>query len=170
VLPAPFGVLPLVALIAVSDRLCAATFDPRQFRITIWYSGDDGETWVRSLEASTEWPVVASSTSPASLSIGNVLFLEFEPGNWKHTEIGQGGSAIYRIQGARVDGQTFILALTTTGILRSEDLGETWQPEPLDLPVSELVDISVDGPIFSVLLTGGRIWQRDLRAVLAAKD
>jgi hypothetical protein len=153
-------------LIAVSDRLCAATFDPRQFRITIWYSEDDGENWARSLEASTEWPVVASSTSPASMSIGNVLFLEFQPGNWKHSEVGQGGNAIYRIQGARLGDQTFILALTTAGILRSEDLGETWQSEPLDLPVSELVDISVDGPTFSVLLTGGRIWQRDLRGDL----
>lgn len=162
-LDAPFGILPLVALQAVSNRLIAATYDPRQYRICLWHSSDDGETWVRSIEAGTNWPLVASCAQPAAFSIGNVLFLEQAPGQWRQATVGSDGGAVRRVLGIqRASGPTF-LALTTTGIQRSEDGGETWQLESDGLPGEQILDIAISCETLSVLLTAGRVWRRALQ-------
>src|SRR6185312_11892032 len=90
-LSAPFGILPLVAFEAVADRLLAATYDPRQYQVCIWYSTDDGQTWVRSLEAATRWPLVATCVQPAAVSVGNLLFLEGDTGQWQKITVGHDG-------------------------------------------------------------------------------
>ncbi len=168
-LQSPFGILPLVAFQAVSDRLCAATYDPRQYQVCLWYSTDDGATWVRSLEAGTRWPVVAATRSPAALSIGNKLFLEQSPGQWRQVTVGNDGGGVRRMLGVHPDEifvhpgeQSILYALTTTGLQRSEDMGETWQQENTDLPGDQIIDIAATGTTLYALLSGGRVWKRDL--------
>jgi len=162
-LDAPFGILPLVALQAVSNRLIAATYDPRQYRICLWHSSDDGETWVRSIEAGTNWPLVASCAQPAAFSIGNVLFLEQAPGQWRQATVGSDGGAVRRVLSIQRASCPTFLALTTTGIQRSEDGGETWWLESADLPGEQILDIAISGETLSVLLTTGRVWRRALQ-------
>lgn len=161
-LPTPFGILPLVALEAVADRLLAATYDPRQYQVCLWYSTDDGQTWVRSLEASTRWPLVATCAQPAAVSIGNLLFLERNAGQWQKVTVGHDGGAIRRVLGLRLADRTLLFVLTTSGIQCSEDLGATWRQENEGLPVEHIVDLALAGTTLSVLLTGGRVWQRAL--------
>lgn len=165
-LPAPFGVLPLVALQAVADRLLAATYDPRQYRICLWYSTDDGKTWIRSMEVSTNWPVVATCTQPPALSIASILFFEHAAGKWQQVTVGHDGSPVRRVLGVQIAEKNILLALTTTGILRSEDMGETWQQENAGLPVSPILDIAITGTTLFVLLAGAQVWQRDLQETL----
>lgn len=167
-LPAPFGVLPLVALRAMADRLLAATYDPRQYQVCLWHSTDDGKTWVRGVVANTNWPVVATCAQPAALSIGNILFLEEAAGQWRKVMVGSDGGAIRRVLGARLAGKNVLFVLTTTGIQWSEDLGETWQQENAGLPVEQIVDMAVTCATLSVLLTGGRVWQCDLQELRLA--
>ena len=161
-LDAPFGVLPLVALEAVAQRLVAATYDPRQQQVCLWYSHDEGKSWIRSLEAATRWPIVATCKLPAAVGIGNILFLEQEAWRWQQVVVPGNGSAIRRVLGFERDGPPGLLVLTTGGIQRSDDLGQTWQPEHDGLPLEQIVDLAYAGKTLSVLLTGGRVWQRDL--------
>lgn len=158
-LPPPFGVLPLVALQAVADRLLAATYDPRQHRICLWYSTDDGKNWIRSMEAATDWPVVATCTQPAALSIAHLLFLEQAAGKWQQVTVGSNGGAIRRVLGIQSAGKTLLLALTTTGIWRSADIGRAWQQVYSDLPIVHIVDIAVMDTDLIVLLSGGHLWR-----------
>jgi photosystem II stability/assembly factor-like uncharacterized protein len=159
-LAAPFGILPLVALQAVADRLLAATYDPRQYRVCLWYSADAGEHWVRSIEAETNWPLVASCAQPAAFSIGNVLFLEQAPAQWRRGVVSHDGGAVRRVLGFQQDGVSVMLALTTGGIQRSDDGGETWRLVSADLPGDQILDIALTGTTLYVLLTAGRVcWQ-----------
>ncbi len=158
----PFGILPLVALEVVSDRLIAATYDPRQYRVCLWHSTDDGETWGRGIEAGTTWPLVASCSRPAAFSIGNVLFLEQSPGQWRQTTVGTAGSAIRRVLSVQCAGGSIFLVLTTTGIQRSDDGGASWRLESAGLPGEQILDIAVAGEQLYALLTAGRVY----RAVL----
>lgn len=166
--PAPFGVLPLVALRAMADRLLAATYDPRQYQVCLWHSTDDGETWARGVEARTNWPVVAICPRPAALSIGNILFLEQEAGQWQQVTVGSDGGAIRRVLSVRLAGKSVLFVLTTTGVQWSENMGETWQQENVGLPVEQIVDMAVTCATLSVLLTGGRVWQCDLQELRLA--
>jgi photosystem II stability/assembly factor-like uncharacterized protein len=156
-LPAPFGILPLVALQAIADRLLAATYDPRQYRVCLWYSTDEGETWVRSIEAGTGWPLVSSCQQPAAFSIGNVLFLEQAPGQWRQVVVGSDGSAVRRVLSFQQEGTPVFLALTTTGIQRSDDGGASWRLVSAGLPGEQLLDIALAGETLYVLLTAGRV-------------
>ncbi|HEX7736168.1 MAG TPA: hypothetical protein VF458_15045 [Ktedonobacteraceae bacterium] len=163
-LPSPFGILPLVALEAVADRLLAATYDPRQYQVCLWYSIDDGQTWTRSLEASTRWPLVTTCAQPAAVSIGNLLFLERAAGQWQKITVGHDGGAIRRVLSSRQAGQTILYVLTTTGIQVSTDLGASWRQENEGLPVEYVLDIALVGTSLTILLTGGRVWQRELQS------
>ncbi len=161
-LHAPFGVLPLVALQAIADRLCAATYDPRQYQVCLWYSTDEGETWVRSLEAGTDWPVVAACAHPPALSLGNRLFLEQSPGQWRQVTVGSDGGGIRRVLGIHLGEKLILCVLTTTGIQRSADVGATWQQDNAGLPGEQIIDIAATGTTLYALLSGGRVCKRDL--------
>lgn len=161
-LPTPFGILPLVAFEFIADRLLAATYDPRQYQVCLWYSTDGGRNWIRSLEAGTRWPVVATCAQPAAVSIGNILFLEERAGQWQNLTVGHDGGAIRRLVSLSLPGKTLLFALTTTGIQCSEDLGATWRQENEGLPVEQIVDLASTNTTLFVLLTGGRVWQREL--------
>ena len=162
-LPAPFGVLLVVALQATTDRLLAATYDPRQNQVCFWNSTDGGKTWTRGMEATTNWPLVATCSEPAALSVGNILFIEQAAGQWRKVTVGSDSGAIRRVIGTRLAGKRVLLALTTTGIQRSEDLGETWQQENASLPIERIVDIAADGETLFALLSGGQVWKRALQ-------
>lgn len=164
-LPTPFGILPLAALQAASDRLLAATYDPRQYRVCLWHSSDDGVTWGRGLEAGTTWPLVASCSRPAAFSIGNVLFLEQASGQWQNMTIGQESGAIRRVSSVRLANTETLFLLTTTGIYWSRNMGQSWQREHDGLPVEQIIDMAVTDSTLFVLLTGGRVWQRDLHVL-----
>ena len=69
-LAAPFGVLSLVALQALSGSLIAATYDERQHAVAIWRSEDAGERWTRGTDTFTSWPVVATCDSPPVVTAG----------------------------------------------------------------------------------------------------
>ncbi len=160
-LPAPFGVLPLAALHATAERLIAATYDPRQYRVCIWSSTDNGETWERAMEAETKWPIVATYQHSMSggFAIGDMLFLQRIGGQWSRSNVGSEAGAVRRIISAQQHGKTVLLALTTTGIQRSEDEGATWQHDDEGLPVEQIMDIATTDTTLSILLTAGRVWQ-----------
>ncbi|MCS6848124.1 MAG: hypothetical protein RMN52_10455 [Anaerolineae bacterium] len=53
-----------------------------------------------------------------------------------------------------------LLALTTTGLLRSTDGGLTWLPVA-DVPAAdEILDIAASNGALYLLLTEGRVWSR----------
>jgi photosystem II stability/assembly factor-like uncharacterized protein len=161
-LSVPFGILPLVAFDAIGDRLLAATYDPRQYQVCLWYSSDEGQTWIRGIEAGTRWPLVATCAQPPAVSIGNILFLERAAGQWQRVTVGSDGGANRRVLGLQLGDKTLLFVLTTTGIQCSEDLGATWHQENEGLPVEHIVDLAIVRGALIVLLTGGRVWQREL--------
>lgn len=159
-LPTPFGVLPLVALSALSDRLLAATYDPRQYRINLWYSQDQGEHWVRSVEAMTTWPVVATCPGVPLLTVGNYLFLENAPGEWKRVSLPDGSGAIRCVAGLQRTERLFVL--TTLGIQSSDDLGQTWRRDEAAFSGGQMLALVIEDTTLYVLCAGGRVWKREL--------
>ncbi|HET8847124.1 MAG TPA: hypothetical protein VFN35_37030 [Ktedonobacteraceae bacterium] len=162
-LPLPFGTAPVVALQAIPDRLIAATYDPLQYRIQVWYSTDNGQSWARSLEAHTAWPIVATCVSPAALSIGNILFLEQKDQTWQQIAAGEENSGIRRIISIQYKEKTTLFILTTSGLHRSDNRGESWQKQEIDIPGEQIIDIATSGTSLTLLLSEGRVWQWDIQ-------
>ncbi len=195
-LRSPFGILPVVALEAMPQRLVAATYDPRQYRVCIWSSTDDGETWERGVEAETQWPLVATCDDPPLMTISTVMLLQSASGQWNKVSVGNDSGMIRRMISirrnkdgrqnvlAQDEGDTLdtpgretsdtpgrdksgpygntLIALTTTGIHRSDDWGENWQPDNEGLPVEQIIDIAGDDTNLYILLAGGQVWKRQL--------
>ncbi len=170
--------------------LLLATYDPRQYHVCIWSSIDDGETWERNIEADTQWPLVATCDDPPLMSISNVILLQDATGQWNKVSIGSDSSMIRRVvslHGNETDdrhncsGQdgedecdgnrgrdkfdpnnTILIALTTTGLHRSDDWGASWQQDHEDLPIEQIIDIAASTTDLYVLLAGGQVWKRSL--------
>ena len=157
-LASPFGVMPLVALQVAPDRLFAATFNPPRQTAQLWYSLDDGDSWLRGAEARTNWPVVATSGDPALITLGGNLFLLQADGSWGSRKVGEKGSGVRRIAS---DGET-IMALTSADLLRTVDRGVLWTIEPDLPPLDEIMDIAIYSGKLYLLLTGGRVCARAL--------
>jgi photosystem II stability/assembly factor-like uncharacterized protein len=186
----PFGVLPVVALEVMSQRLIAATYDPRQYRVCIWSSTDDGETWERGVVAETQWPLVATCDNPFLITIGSVILVQNASGQWNKVSMSNDGGMIRRVVSMRQnkdDGKnalaqdgddpsgrdtpgrdksgpygTTLIALTTTGIHRSDNWGENWRQHNEGLPVEQILDIAGDDTNLYILLAGGQVWKRRL--------
>jgi photosystem II stability/assembly factor-like uncharacterized protein len=164
----PFGILPLVALQALPQRLIAATYDPRQYHICIWSSLDDGETWERSIEADTQWPLVATNDDPPLMTISNIMILQDAVGQWNKVSVGSDGGMIRRVVSMRRNGHnktdtdTILFALTTTGLQHSDDWGASWQQDHKDLPIEQIIDIAANTTDLYILLTDGQVWKRML--------
>jgi photosystem II stability/assembly factor-like uncharacterized protein len=160
-LPAPFGVLPLVALQALppsahqrTASLVAATYDERQRAVCLWRSDDGGERWTRGADSSTPWPVVATCASPPVVTIGNTVTVQQPDGTWAQSTVGE--TSVRRVVG---DGKTLV-ALTVDGIWRSDDFGASWTLDDGGLPADEVMDVELEAGRLYVLLAGGRLWSR----------
>ena len=163
----PFGILPLVALEALPHRLVAATYDPRQYHVCIWSSLDDGKTWERSIEADTQWPIVATCASPSLMTISSIMLLQDAAGQWNKVTVSSDGGMIRRVVSVQRNGHdtsdpnnTTLFALTTTGLQHSDDWGTSWQPDYEELPVELVIDIAATTTDLYVLLAGGQVWKR----------
>ncbi len=160
---APFGVLPLAALQVAQGRderhpvLMAATYDPRLQMAQLWRTLDDGLSWERGVQVRTEWPIVATCHAPPLLALGTVLLVERTDGTWVQTGIRQ-DCHVRRVSGD----DRVLLSLTTAGIFRSADGGQTWTGEDTGLPIDQIMDIAVAGGAVYVLLAGGMVWSRPL--------
>jgi photosystem II stability/assembly factor-like uncharacterized protein len=156
-LSAPFGVLPLVALLALSSSLIAATYDERRRAVCIWRSEDDGERWVRGADTFTPWPVVATCPSPPVVTVGSVVAVQQPDRAWHRTAVGETG--IRRVVG----NGTVLFALAGDGLWHSEDHGVSWFRDDMDLPPAQVADIALDGESLYALLAGGRLWSRQIQ-------
>jgi photosystem II stability/assembly factor-like uncharacterized protein len=154
----PFGILPLVALQATSDLVIAGTYDSRRKTAQLWRSSDNGRTWERGAEIATPWPVIAMSDTPPTVTLGSLLFHQDTTGQWKRLLLDLYGGMVRRVFGINET----ILALTTTGLLRSNDNGHTWTHDD-GLPTDQVMDIAADEDACYVLLSGGRIWSRTMQ-------
>ncbi len=160
-LPAPFGVLPLVALQAVpapANRapaaLIAVTYDERQQTAVVWRSEDGAESWSRGTPVRTPWPIVPTCGSPSVVAVGNAITVQQPDGEWRQGIVGDSG--VRRIAS---DGST-ILALGVDALWRSDDLGLSWTREESGLPIDQTLDIALDAGTLYALLTAGRLWSQ----------
>ncbi len=176
----PFGVLPVVALQVIPDRIVAATYDPRQHNICVWSSTDDGENWERGVVAETSWPVVATSDDPPLITMVNRMLVQNDAGKWHEVRVGEDEGMIRRVvtahqnandaqnapateeEEAAPSAPTSLFVLTTTGIQRSDDWGANWRLDNEGVPVEQIIDIATDDTDLYVFLTGGRVWRRAL--------
>jgi hypothetical protein len=162
-LPSPFGVLPLVALQAVSgvanrnsDSLIAVTYDERQQTAVIWHSEDGGERWARGATVRMPWPVVPTCGSPAVVAVGNAITVQQPDGQWQQGTVDDSG--LRRIAS---DG-SLLFALGADALWRSDDLGLNWTADTSGLPIAQTLDIALDDGTLYALLTAGRLWSRRL--------
>lgn len=153
----PFGMLPLAALQAFRDSFVAITYDPRLEVAQVWWSGDDGGSWERGLQAKTAWPVVAVLDDPPLLTLGGTALVQGPDGSWFRTTVTERGG-VRRVVG---NGST-LLALTSMGIRNSHDRGATWMPGDEGLPADQILDIALSGDMLYALLTDGRVRFRAL--------
>lgn len=158
-LEVPFGILRLAALQATATLLIAATYDSRRQLAQFWSSRDDGDTWQRGAEVKTNWAVVATCAQPPIITLGGMMFMQDLDATWLSYQIGRKGSGIRRLVS---DGERTLLALTTTGFLRSKNLGESWTPLHDAPPEETILDIALTNGKIHLLLTDGRVWYRDL--------
>lgn len=157
-IPAPFGVLPVAALQASEEALIAATFDPRRKMVQFLASHDDGKTWRRGAESRSEWPLVSSCREPTVLTTGQRLFVYQKDRTWNQIRLTDEKGEILRVAS---DGGT-LLALTTTRLLQSTDLGQSWR-QIVDLPCDRtLLDAEIAHGELYLLFGEGRLWSRPL--------
>lgn len=153
--PTPFGVLPLAALDANDRLVFAVTFDPRQNLARLWRSTDDGVNWQRGAEVRTPWPVVATHPDPTLIGLGGMLIVEQSDDNWQRGEVADLSGFLVR-KFASADG--LLLALTTGGLLRSDDAGQNWALiSDFPVPMDTVMDIALEGRTLYVLEVGGSI-------------
>lgn len=158
--PSPFGVLPLVALEATDTLVFALTFDARQNIARLWRSADHGVQWERGAEVRTPWPVVATHTNPAIIGIGTMIIVEQADGEWHRAEVDGPNSFLAR---KIVSMGESLLALTTEGLIRSEDGGKSWSLVDtglFDVGSGLIMDIATDADhpdTLYVLLVGGQV-------------
>jgi photosystem II stability/assembly factor-like uncharacterized protein len=162
-LPSPFGVLPLVALQAVSgpanrtsDFLIAVTYDERQQTAVIWRTEDGGDRWARGTTAPTPWPVVPTCGSPAAVAVGNAITIQQPEGEWRQGTVDDSGLRRIASEGS------LLFALGTDALWRSDDLGLSWIRDESGLPIEQTLDIALDAGTLYALLTAGRLWSRRL--------
>jgi len=153
----PFARLALVALQAMPDGLVAVTRPPRPGAIQVWHSSTGGETWERGVEATTRWPVACALAEPPLLTIGGAALAQGPDGAWQRAVITERGG-IRRVAG----GGDGVVCLSSAGLHRSRDRGHSWSIIDPGFPVNEAVDIALVNDTLTVLLTGGRLWQRSL--------
>ncbi len=156
--PTPFGVLPVVALEATETLIFALTFDPHQQIIRLWRSADSGETWQRGAEVGSVWPIVATFADPAMIGIGTLIIVEQASDQWARAEVESQGRVLMR---KIVRCGDRLVALTTGGLLYSEDQGAHWTPlDAIQIESDRLMDIASDaehpGDLF-LLLVGGQV-------------
>lgn len=163
VLPEAFGVLPLVALQAVTAAtvraevlLIGATYDERRHAVTLWRSDDGGDHWVRGADSFTTWPVVATCDEPAAIAIGSTVTIRQADGSWRQVVIE--GEGVRRVVGS----DRLVLAVTEESLWRSDDAGATWERSKRELPIEQVLDLALDVDKLYVLLAGGRVWSRAL--------
>ncbi|MGH3490153.1 MAG: hypothetical protein ACRDP8_19870, partial [Actinopolymorphaceae bacterium] len=153
--PAPFGVLPLVTLQVTTDVVLAATRDPRMGAIQLWASTDEGASWSREVRAETPWPVVRSVADPPLVSLGRALCARDDDGRWtRWAELDDGIRA--------VAGDSNGLAVLTPGAIWSVADGEVGVRLDDGIPAAEVLDIYLWQGRLHALLTGGRVWRRDV--------
>lgn len=161
-LPSPFGVLPLIALqlipgaIGQGDELVAVTYDERQQAAAIWRSQDGGAEWSRGSNIPTPWPVAIGSHTPPLLTVGNAITVRQVDGTWRQTALADRG--VRQV----TSNSRVILALGTAALWRSDDGGITWGQDDLGLPIDQVLDIALDGETLYALMSGGRLWSRQL--------
>ncbi len=150
----PFGIVPLVGLLATPEQIIAATYDPRFYAAHIWYSNDDGQHWEHLLDAEPLHAPVTINAQPPLLTLGQ-LILRPHPGQWQQIGLEKTYGQLQCVAGSA--GSLF--ALTTTALLSSRDGGSSWQPLELEqsVPVSNIVDIALAGDTLYCLLTKGRV-------------
>ena len=133
VLPAPFGVLPLAALLSLPGSparaavsLIAVTYDERRHAVSLWRSDDGGEHWLRGADSFTRWPIAATCDAPPIVTIGSTIMVRQPDGDWRQTVVGEAG--IRRV----VSNVQLLLALAEDGLWRSDDRGSSWVRDDWD--------------------------------------
>ncbi|MEQ4207786.1 sialidase family protein [Actinopolymorpha sp. B9G3] len=155
--PAPFGVLPLVVLQVTAGIVLAATRDPRMGAIQLWASTDEGASWAREVRAETPWPLVRSVADPPLVSLGRTLCARDQHGHWSTwAELDEGIRAV-------AGGREGLAVLTRTAIWSVAATGEVGVRWDEGLPVADVLDIALSQGRLHALLTGGRVWWRDVK-------
>lgn len=168
-LSAPQPGVPLVALAVHSSPgdavgLAVASYESGRRRVTVWYSGDGGETWEQWLRHTTNWPAVHLSLAGPGAE-GAILCIDregwhFTPRGWQR--VLKMESPIVRL--LRVPGQAGGIVATSRQVFRSDD-GVNWSYTGTGLPDQTLMDLvllSSDdlGERMCALGMGGAVWHR----------
>lgn len=161
--PAPFGVLPLVTVQVTAEVVLAATRDPRTGAIQLWASTDEGASWSREVRAETPWPLVRSVADPPLVSLGRALCARDTDGRWtRWAELADGIRA--------VAGDSNGLAVLTPDAIWSVADGEVAGRLDDGIPTADVLDICLWQGRLHALLTGGRVWWRDVDGGLRPGD
>ena len=155
-LAAPFGVLSLIGLQAMSNLVVAATYDAHLLSGQIWVSSDEGEHWQRVIDVQPLLsPIIFHDTPPLIALSNRILFpSSLHADRWRATSLDEQKHGQIR----RVIGKPhLLLMLTTIGLFYSVDSGINWTRVDLGLPLEEVWDVALTDDTLYILLAGGRV-------------
>ncbi len=144
-------------------RLVAASFDAPRGQLTVWRSGDAGQTWDQWLQESVPWPAahldLAGPTGKDALVCAGRSCWQSTPHGWQH--ILEAEAPIVRA--LRVPDSSDLVVLTANQLLRSTG-GQNWSAFDEGLERRSLQDVVVlpsadAGQIAVGLSAGGRVWR-----------
>jgi photosystem II stability/assembly factor-like uncharacterized protein len=154
----PFEGQPLAALNFQNTTLAAATYNPQSATARLWSSGDNGQTWRRGMEVSTNWGIINISEPPAFITLGGTMIIQQPGGAWRQSQVGPEGNGILRAGG---DGKN-IIALTSEALLHTTDFGKSWAVVSGAPDTGDVYDLLVrDGKLY-LLLASGQVMQLEL--------
>ena len=146
------------------EKLAAASFDSRRGKLTVWRSGDAGQTWDQWLQESVPGPAahldLAGPTETDALVCAGRSCWQSTPHGWEH--ILEAEAPIARV--LRIPNSSDVIVLTANQLLHSTG-GGRWVAFGEELDDQALQDIVVlpsadTGSVFVGLSTGGRVWRR----------
>ncbi|GCE22167.1 hypothetical protein KDK_59670 [Dictyobacter kobayashii] len=155
-LPSPFGILPVVALVAEATLAIAVTYDPRLYRARIWHSLGRGDTWAAGLEISTTWATIAMCQQPLMLVIGNTLLRHEGWGQWQRVHFAGEEEALDEVRKVlAIDDH--LLFLTTKGLFLVSLDAHTCMCVRKHTHDMQMIDIVCIGQQCYGLLAGGDV-------------
>jgi photosystem II stability/assembly factor-like uncharacterized protein len=147
----PFGNLRMIGLAINAGNSVVVTYDSNTHLAQICRSVDKGVSWECGEELPVQTPITTTYSDPLLIGVDDRMICIGEDGGWQMLQFGAGITIRKFVGNASV-----IVALTTGGLIKSADRGQTWQVwTPDGIALDQVRDIALtDADLYALTSSG----------------